>query len=280
MANSEIIGAGQDLVHRPPKINTIYCENCLNTMAKMPDNIIDLIVTSPNYNNWRNKRVQAKRADYWKRTRIDYDVCTDKQTDEEYMNEQIKIINEMIRVLKPTGTICYNHKDKIFNFEVLSPLSWILKTNAKYRQRITWDRCGMQAYNPVRFFRVEEDIYILGKEAKKFVWNKEFAKYLSVWRIPPSRNVYGHPATFPTELVKRCIESFTNEKCIIYDPYMGSGTTAEVSLQMNRCFIGSEISEEYCRIAEERIRALRSPAQDTAENCHTAPNTPIEYFRI
>ena len=273
MANAEIIGTGQDTARRAPKKNTIYQENCLDTMARMPDSCIDLIVTSPNYNNWRNKRVQAKRADYWKRTRIDYDVCEDKQSDEDYIEEQIKVINEMVRVLKPTGTICYNHKDRIFNFEVLSPLTWILKTNAKYRQRITWDRCGMQAYNPVRFYRVEEDIYILGKEAKGFIWNKEAAKYLSVWRIPPSRNTNGHPASFPNEIVKRCIEAFCLPNSVVYDPYMGGGTTAEQSLLMDMNFIGSEISERYCRIAEERIHALRSPAQNTMEICHTAPNS-------
>jgi DNA modification methylase len=56
---------------------------------------------------------------------------------------------------------------------------------------------------------------------------------------------------------------------------MGSGTTAEQSLLMGMDFIGSEISEKYCRIAEERIHALRSPAQNTKEICHTAPNSAM-----
>lgn len=236
------------------EINKIYCESCLTTMAKMPDNCVDLIVTSPNYNNFRNKRTQAKRSEYWARTNIEYDLCADKQSDEDYANEQIQIINEMLRVLKPTGTICYNHKDRIYNFEVLSPLSWILQTKAKYRQRITWNRCGMQAYNPVRFYRVEEDIYILGKEAKGFFWNKNAAKYLSIWNIPPSRNDLGHPATFPDELVKRCVDAFTDKDFLVYDPYMGSGTTALVAKSMQRHFIGSEISQNYCSIAENRLK--------------------------
>lgn len=235
--------------------NKILLGNCLEIMKTFPDDCIDLIVTSPNYNNWRNRRTQAKRQEYWKRTNIVYDVCEDKQNDIDYEKEQIETINEMVRILKPTGTICYNHKDRIFNFQVKSPIEWIIKSNAIYRQRITWDRCGMQAYNPVRFYRVDEDIYILGKNAKEFTWNKEAAKYLSVWRIPPNRNIYGHNATFPEEIVKRCIEAFTNENDLVLDPYNGTGTTTKVAKDMNRNYIGIDISQKYNQIAENRLSA-------------------------
>ena len=238
------------------KFNKIYTDDNLERLSKFPDNSIDLIVTSPNYNNWRNRRTQANRKAFWERTNITYDKCDDKETDEAYEERQILIINEMIRVLKPTGTICYNHKDRIFNFEVKSPLEWILKTNAKYRQRITWDRCGMQAYNPVRFYRVDEDIYILGKKAKGFTWNKDAAKYLSIWRIVPNKNVYGHNATFPEELVKRCIEAFTNEGDVVLDPYNGTGTTTKVADRMNRKWIGIDNSDKYNDIAKKRLSKL------------------------
>ena len=235
------------------ELNKIYCQDNLSLLNTFPDNCIDLIVTSPNYNNWRNRRTQAKRREYWSRTNIIYDNCSDKEDDETYESNQISIINEMIRILKPTGTICYNHKDRIFNFEVKTPLEWILKTNAKYRQRVTWDRCGMQAYNPVRFYRVDEDIYILGKESKGFKWNKDAAKYLSVWRIAPNKNIYGHNATFPEELAKRCIEAFSSPNDIVLDPYNGTGTTTKVANEMKRNYIGIDISHNYCEIAKKRI---------------------------
>ena len=234
------------------ELDKIYNIDCLNGLKQIEDNTIDLIVTSPPYNNFRNRRTQKNRSDYWGRTNIVYDSFSDKMTDEEYMQWQIDCINEMVRVLKPTGTIAYNHKDRIFNFEVLSPLMWIFRTDAVYRQRITWDRCGMQAYNPVRFYRVEEDIYILGKEAKGFKWNKEYAKYLSVWRIPPSRN-NDFPCSFPFELPKRLIEAFTNEGDIVLDPFMGSGTTAIAADNLNRKYIGFDISENYCKLATKNI---------------------------
>ena len=133
------------------ELNNIYNMDCMEGMKQLEDNSVDLIITSPPYNNYHNRRTQKKREDYWKRTNINYDNYNDKMSDEEYMDWQIKVINEMLRVLKSTGTIAYNHKDRIYNFEVLSPLQWILQTDAVLRQRITWDRCGMQAYNPVRF---------------------------------------------------------------------------------------------------------------------------------
>lgn len=236
-------------------IDTIQCLDCLNGMRQIPDDTVDLIVTSPPYNNFRNRRTQKDRADYWKRTNIVYDSCADKMSDEEYSAWQVECINEMIRILKPTGTIAYNHKDRIFNFSVLSPLSWILQSKAVYRQRITWDRCGMQAYNPVRFYRVEEDIYILGKQAKDFKWNKDCASYLSVWRIPPSKNK-DFPCSFPLEIPKRLIRAFTNEGDLVFDPFMGSGTTAVAAASLGRHYLGFELSEKYCALAEANVKKV------------------------
>lgn len=234
----------------------IITGDCLEVMKTFPDNSVDLVVTSPPYNNWRNRRTQANRSSYWKRTNIVYENHNDKESDDKYEQGQIDVLNEMLRILKPTGTICYNHKDRIFNFEVTTPISWILKSNAVYRQRITWDRCGMQAYNPVRFYRVEEDIYILGKQAKGFKWNKDAAKYLSVWRIPPNRNIYEHNATFPEEIVARCITAFTDVGDVVLDPYNGTGTTTKVACEMGRRYIGIDISEKYNKTAESRIKGV------------------------
>ena len=102
------------------ELNKIYCMDCLEGLRKIEDNTIDLIVTSPPYNNYRNRRTQKNRESYWKRTNILYDSFSDKMSDEEYMSWQIDCINEMVRVIKPTGTIVYNHKDRIYNFELWS----------------------------------------------------------------------------------------------------------------------------------------------------------------
>jgi modification methylase len=230
----------------------IECGDCLELMKQIPDGSVDLIVTSPPYNNWRNRRTQKSREDYWKRTNIIYGTYSDDLSDSEYENFQVEFLNECMRVLKDTGTMCYNHKDRITDFRLTSPLMWILKSSAIIRQRITWDRCGMQAYNPVRFYRCDEDIYILGKCAKGFKWNKECAKYMSVWRIPPSKNIH-HPCSFPDEIPKRCIEAFTNEGDVVFDPFLGSGTTAVAAVNTGRHYIGFELDPTYYDIACQRL---------------------------
>jgi len=72
------------------------------------------------------------------------------------------------------------------------------------------------------------------------------------------KEAYKHPAIFPEKLVEDQIKTWTNEGDIIYDPFIGSGTTAKMAILMNRNYIGSEISEEYCKIAEERIKKYES----------------------
>lgn len=67
---------------------------------------------------------------------------------------------------------------------------------------------------------------------------------------------YQHPAIFPEQLAYDQIYTWTNEGDLVYDPFMGSGTTAKVAQQMNRKWVGSEISKEYSEIAEERLKLL------------------------
>jgi DNA modification methylase len=239
----------------------VICGNNMSVLSTMQSDSVDLVVTSPPYNNWRNRRTQKERSDYWERTNIVYDVCEDKMSDADYQRSQVALINELVRVLKPGGTICYNHKDQIFNFKATSPLEWILRSDAILRQRVTWDRCGMQAYNPVRFYRVEEDIYILGKAHGKPKWNAGSAKDMSVWRVPPSRNVEGHPATFPSEIVRRCVEAFTDPGDIVLDPYNGVGTTTTVATRLGRVGIGIDISQAYCAIAAQHTGEIKNEAE-------------------
>lgn len=70
---------------------------------------------------------------------------------------------------------------------------------------------------------------------------------------------FEHPATFPEELASNHIHSWSNENDLVYDPFMGSGTTAKIAKQLKRDYIGSEISEEYCKIAEARLNATTPP---------------------
>ena len=93
-----------------------------------------------------------------------------------------------------------------------------------------------------------------GKERTKktFVLNMERYKD-NIWDCAIAQNKTEHPAVFPESLVSDHMLSWSNEGDIIYDPFIGSGTTAIVAKRLNRIYIGSEISKEYCAIAESRI---------------------------
>jgi site-specific DNA-methyltransferase (adenine-specific) len=82
----------------------------------------------------------------------------------------------------------------------------------------------------------------------------EFGVRHNIWRYVTSFNSYGHPAPFPLDLAKDHIRSWTTEGQIVYDPFMGSGTTAEAARALNRYYIGSEVSENYCRMIENRLK--------------------------
>ena len=89
---------------------------------------------------------------------------------------------------------------------------------------------------------------------------KEIGKRFNVWRIPPcqsNRERSGHPAQFPEQLVNDHIISWSNEGDVILDCFMGSGTTAKMAVLNNRNYIGFEISEEYCDIANSRMAQVR-----------------------
>ena len=237
--------------------NEIITGNNIEILKTFPDNSVPLIITSPNYNNYRNIRTDKSKKDYWDKTNIVYKgECTDNEPEEIYQQKQIVIINEMVRVLKPDGVIVYNHKDRYDKFTYISPMEWIEKSNAVKYQPIIWDRGGPGGLqNPCRFYRTYEYLYILSKSRKQSKWNKKAAKYGDIWRIQPAKTTkkYDHAVPFPGELVRRCVLAFTNEGDIVLDPYNGSGTTTKVAYDLNRKYIGIDIYDGYCKTAQKRI---------------------------
>ena len=72
-----------------------------------------------------------------------------------------------------------------------------------------------------------------------------------------NQNKIGHNAMFPKQLAKRCMKMFSWKGSVVYDPFMGAGTTAIACVQNNRNYIGSQISEDYCKITQQRIKKLK-----------------------
>jgi len=224
------------------KLNTIYNENCLDTMARMPDNFIDLTVTSPPYNlgvkhHTGNNVFEA------------YDEYIDDMPEEEYQSQQIKVLNEIYRTTKQGGSLMYNHKNRIKNGKQITPYEWILKSKWTLKQELVWFNKS-QNFDKCRFYPMTERIYWLSKGT-----NTNFTNAINqhdLIKDTAEGTDKEHKRAFPVKLVQRFIICFPNAK-LIFDPYMGSGTTAIATIREKRNYIGAEISKNYYELANKRI---------------------------
>lgn len=223
--------------------------DCLEKMKDIPDNSVDCIITSPPYNKHSANR-KCGKTDSWQRANIDYGDFKDDLPEEEYQKQQKNLMREMVRVLKPNGSIFYNHKVRIVKHRAIIPTEWLSEFNI--RQVLIWDRTNTPQLAPIRWFPITEYIYWITKGQVQPKFYKRSKHQHEIIRITP-KPMKEHPAPFPEELVETLMLNTTDENDIVLDPYMGSGTTGVVCKNLNRNFIGIEISEEYLKIAEERI---------------------------
>ena len=90
------------------------------------------------------------------------------------------------------------------------------------------------------------------RKTKSITINEYMTDY-NVWDIAISQNKTDHPAVYPIELVKKHILSWSNPGDLVFDPFLGSGTTGIAAKQLDREFVGTEIDDQYFEIAKERI---------------------------
>lgn len=237
-----------------PEPNKIYNTDALTLLGAMPDESIDLHVTSPPY-NLRNSLGGFRRggsdgstwnnAGFHHDTDSGYSDYNDNMPYPEYVDWQRQILAEMMRTLKPNGAIFYNHKWRCQG-GLLQDRSDIV-SGFPVRQIIIWDRGGSINFNRRFFLPNYEVIYLICKD--DFYLNDGY-KMGAVWYVNPE-NDNKHPAPFPIEIARRCIQS-TDAK-LICDPFMGSGTTAVAAQGLGRNFIGCDISLNYVEMARRRI---------------------------
>lgn len=186
--------------------------------------------------------------------KIAYDSFSDDMPPEEYEEWQKAVISECIRILKPSGSLFYNHKDIIYKGLIVPP-KWVY--DFKVRQQIIWDRQSSCMIDPHYFMPANEWIYWIVKDEKKVFFDKEKSVFrTNIWRMNVDKNP--HPAPFPYIMAANIINCCSKEGDIVYDPFMGSGTTALASIKLGRQYIGSEISEKYVSMANEKIRIEKS----------------------
>lgn len=233
------------------EVDKFYNEDCLETLKKIEDNSIDLIITSPPYNKgwWSPNKTQPS---FTKCREIDYgETFTDKMEPQEYERWQRQILDECIRVLKPTGSLWYNHMDILSRNRCIHP-TYIWDYPVK--QMIVWERKTTPKLANYFFFPTTEYLFWIGKEqSTRPYFNKAEADYKKVvWDIEPDRHS-PHPAPFPYELPANIIKCCSKEGDIVYDPFMGSGTVAVAARDLGRHFIGSELNPDFVKMSEERL---------------------------
>ena len=239
------------------KLNTIYKEDCLKTLKKMEDSSIDLVITSPPYNmNLRISKGRYHSRQIVKEISTKYTEFSDNLPLEEYNLLHTSILRELLRV---SDLVFYNIQivtgSKRSIFKMIGEFSDYLK------DIIVWDKGhGQPAMQKQVLNKRTELILIFENDypvSRQFRKRGQFARGTldDLWEIKRERSKgENHDAVFPQELVATILENFSKEGDIVYDPFMGTGTTAVVAKQLKRKFIGSEISQKYIDIAKKRLK--------------------------
>lgn len=232
-------------------IDHFICGDSLEIMRGIPDATVDLIVTSPPYNlkNSTGNGMKDGRGGKWKNARLmnGYAAHHDNMPHDQYVIWQRACLAEMFRLLKEDGAIFYNHKWRVQG-GILQNRDDIVK-GFPVRQIIIWRRKGGINFNAGYFLPTYEVIYLIAKP--KFKLAPKANAHGDIWEFMQDMN-NPHPAPFPQELIERIISS-THAK-IILDPFMGSGTTAAAAAKLKRHYIGIDIAQEYCQMAEKRLK--------------------------
>lgn len=228
----------------------------------IPENSIDLIVTSPPYN-----------------VDIRYGTFKDNIPYEKYLEFTEKWLKKALRLSKPDGRICLNipldkskgRKEDGFQSVFVDITSIAKKVGWKYFSTIIWNEQNisrrtawgswMSASAPYVIAPVEVIVVMYKKEWKKRhkgksdITRDEFINWTNaVWTFPGENGKkLGHPSPFPVELPKRCIKLFSFVGDVVLDPFLGSGSTLVACLMLNRKGIGVEIERKYCAIAKKRL---------------------------
>ena len=299
--------------------NKIYNEPCLETLRRMPDAFLDCVITSPPYWQLRDYGYEGQ----WGL----------EPTFQKYLENLWSMMDEIYRVLKPSGTVWINLGDTygtqsgglrgVNTYDPKNPNAtlnvieqpkslhkcllliphrfaigciergWIMRNDCIWAKRNGMPESVTDRFSKKHeyfFFMVKSEKYFFDLDAirDKHKWandkrndgnrheysegvksmnNKMLAtnavsfseggknpgSVSDFWDVCTKPSSHKHYASYNDELLKKPILAGCPEGGIVYDPFMGTGSTAEVALRTNRKYIGSEMSEDYLKIAEERL---------------------------
>lgn len=216
--------------------------DCLEKMKDIPDGSIDLVITSPPYNLGNSHHTGSIR----------HKAYEDNLPENQYQDWQIRVLDECFRVLNDTGSLIYNHKNRIKKGVQITPYEWLLRTEFVIKQEIVWFNRS-QNFDKVRFYPMTERVYWLSKSSNTKLFNAINHHDLFDWRAVGTKGE--HKRAFPEQMVTDFLLCFPNAYTAL-DPFMGSGTTGVACKKLNREFIGIELDPTYYEIAVNRISSL------------------------
>lgn len=258
---------------------TLYlgrCEGVLPTLSG-----IDQIVTSPPYNlgnttggGFIGRRLGHYSVDAglgrkrggagkWSGGALanGYGTCSDDLPHDRYVTWQHEVLRLCWQALSETGAIYYNHKPRVLDGLLVSPLDY--NPGLPVRQIVIWSRAGGVNFSPAFYLPTHEWVVILAKPDFR-LRDRAASGIGDVWYIPQEAGT-DHPAPFPVELPLRAIETTTAE--LVCDPFCGSGSTGVACARLGRRFIGIEQNERWfdltCRRIEQAYRQPRLFAEPT-----------------
>lgn len=242
------------------ELNKIYNESCLDTLSRMEDKSVNLVITSPPY----NMNLRIRNGNYCSRQIVEefstkYSGFSDNMPIDEYFQFHLSVLKELLRV---SELVFYNIQivtgSKRAIFRIMGEL------NEQLKDIIVWDKGVAQPAMAERVLNRQSEL-ILVFESENAISrqfknsNFERGTLNDIWQIrrgSKDKFTKGHSAVFPEELVETILINFSKENDIVYDPFMGTGTTGLVCKKMNRNFIGSELMKSYADQATERINSF------------------------
>jgi len=244
----------------------------------------DIILTSPPYNSSRIDSYSRKKDKYASR----YDVYVDNISNSDYLKWSVDLFHSFDKILSKNGVILYNFSYSNQNQDLM----WLLtaeiinKTPFSIQDCIVWRKkyCIPPNKSSNKLGRICEFIFVISRksEASTFIANKQivskdkntghnnYQKICNFIEAENGMNTFNNgfksklnSATFSTDLVKKLLSLYAQPDMIIYDPFVGSGTSLLACLQYGLKCYGSELSKAQCNLAIERITKLLKTEKET-----------------
>jgi DNA modification methylase len=223
------------------ELNKVYNEDYLQTFKRLPNNCIDLIIADPPYeivSGGGGGCFGVEQRDYHKGV---------KSLSDGFDNA---VLDECKRVLKIFNCYFFCSKD-----QVLQILLWSKKNN------MNTDILCYHKLNPIPTTNnkyLSDTEYIIFMRGQGAYLGGDYASKKKYFLQNNSKSEFEHPTVKPLNIIRTLVVNSSKENDLVFDPFMGSGTTAVACIKENRNYLGSEINPDYFEICKERIRVERS----------------------